>query len=120
MRINNHEHTDLQEYIGTYMADVTEKLAFKEVFLVQAVRNGYWIILDELNLAPSAILEALNRVLDDNQELYIPKIRQSTRRIPISCCLLHKIHQDFMVEGKHCRESSKTDSLSFTRPIFPN
>ena len=31
--------------------------------LVDAMRKGYWIILDELNLAPSDVLEALNRVL---------------------------------------------------------
>lgn len=48
LRINNHEHTDLQEYIGTYTADVTGKLVFKEGVLVQAMKNGYWIILDEL------------------------------------------------------------------------
>lgn len=37
------------------------------------MRQGHWIILDELNLAPSEVLEALNRVLDDNRELYIPE-----------------------------------------------
>lgn len=73
LRINNHEHTDLQEYIGTYAADVTGKLSFREGILVQAMRNGYWIILDELNLASTDILEALNRVLDDNRELFIPE-----------------------------------------------
>ena len=30
--------------------------------LVNAMRKGHWIILDELNLAPSDVLEALNRV----------------------------------------------------------
>jgi midasin len=55
------------------MADVSGKLVFQEVVLVKAIRNGSWIILDELNLAPSDILEALNRVLDDNRELYIPE-----------------------------------------------
>jgi len=29
-RVNNHEHTDIQEYIGTYVADDDGKLVFKE------------------------------------------------------------------------------------------
>jgi len=29
-RINNHEHTDVQEYIGCYTADETGKLVFRE------------------------------------------------------------------------------------------
>lgn len=61
IRINNHEHTDLQEYLGTYIADETGKLVFREGALVQAVRKGYWVVLDELNLAPTEVLEALNR-----------------------------------------------------------
>lgn len=28
---------------------------------MQAVRKGHWIVLDELNLAPTEVLEALNR-----------------------------------------------------------
>jgi midasin len=31
VRINNHEHTDLQEYIGSYLAEsITGQLVFKE------------------------------------------------------------------------------------------
>jgi midasin len=30
------------------------------------MKEGNWLLLDELNLARSEILEALNRVLDDN------------------------------------------------------
>ncbi|XP_076652583.1 midasin [Halictus rubicundus] len=86
VRINNHEHTDLQEYVGTYVADCTGKLVFKEGVLVDAMRKGYWIILDELNLAPSDVLEALNRVLDDNRELYIPETQQVV-----------KAHDNFML-----------------------
>jgi len=55
VRINNHQHTDLEEYIGTYCPDQKGKLVFKEGLLVEAMRNGYWLILDELNLAKSEI-----------------------------------------------------------------
>lgn len=30
VRINNHEHTDIQEYVGTYSADSAGNLVFKE------------------------------------------------------------------------------------------
>lgn len=82
VRINNHEHTDLQEYLGTYVADDTGKLAFKEGVLVEALRNGYWIVLDELNLAPTDVLEALNRLLDDNRELFIPETQETIHPHP--------------------------------------
>ncbi|CAB0035735.1 unnamed protein product [Trichogramma brassicae] len=79
VRINNHEHTDLQEYVGRYVADKSGKLIFQEGALVEAMRKGYWIILDELNLAPSDVLEALNRVLDDNRELFISETQQTVK-----------------------------------------
>lgn len=50
------------------------------------MRQGHWIILDELNLAPTDVLEALNRVLDDNRELFIPETQQVV-----------KAHENFML-----------------------
>lgn len=82
VRINNHEHTDLQEYLGSYITDSSGKLVFHEGALVKAIRSGQWIVLDELNLAPSDVLEALNRLLDDNRELYIPELREVVRAHP--------------------------------------
>ncbi|KAI2471676.1 midasin, partial [Annulohypoxylon bovei var. microspora] len=79
VRINNHEHTDLQEYLGTYISDADGKLRFQEGLLVQALRQGHWIVLDELNLAPTDVLEALNRLLDDNRELLIPETQEVVR-----------------------------------------
>ncbi|KAL7420043.1 AAA ATPase midasin [Cryptotrichosporon argae] len=77
VRINNHEHTDIQEYLGTYVTDPqTGALVFQEGLLVTAVRQGHWIVLDELNLAPTDVLEALNRLLDDNRELVIPETQE--------------------------------------------
>ncbi|CCH41350.1 Midasin [Wickerhamomyces ciferrii] len=82
VRINNHEHTDLQEYLGTYISDDTGRLSFKEGVLVEALRNGHWLVLDELNLAPTDVLEALNRLLDDNRELFIPETQEVVRPHP--------------------------------------
>ncbi|KAH9812034.1 hypothetical protein DFH28DRAFT_1177882 [Melampsora americana] len=83
VRINNHEHTDIQEYIGSYATDPeTGQLCFKEGALVRALRNGEWVVLDELNLAPSDVLEALNRLLDDNRELLIPETQEVVRPHP--------------------------------------
>ncbi|CAM1505364.1 Fc.00g110010.m01.CDS01 [Cosmosporella sp. VM-42] len=79
VRINNHEHTDLQEYLGTYISGPDGKLRFQEGILVQAMRQGHWIVLDELNLAPTDVLEALNRLLDDNRELLIPETQEVVR-----------------------------------------
>ena len=83
IRINNHEHTDIQEYLGSYVSDpLTGKLIFKDGLLVHALRKGDWIVLDELNLAPTDVLEALNRLLDDNRELVIPETQEIVRPHP--------------------------------------
>ncbi|KAI3364212.1 hypothetical protein L3Q82_010816 [Scortum barcoo] len=82
VRINNHEHTDIQEYIGCYSSDERGKLVFKEGVLIDAMRKGYWIILDELNLAPTDVLEALNRLLDDNRELFVAETQEVIKAHP--------------------------------------
>jgi midasin len=83
IRINNHEHTDIQEYLGSYVSDpATGKLVFRDGLLVRALRDGDWIVLDELNLAPTDVLEALNRLLDDNRELVITETQEVVRPHP--------------------------------------
>lgn len=54
----------------------------QEGALVQAARAGHWIILDELNLAPTEVLEALNRLLDDNRELVVAELQETIRPHP--------------------------------------
>lgn len=55
VRINNHEHTDLQEYLGTYVSDTQGNLVFQEGILVEALRNvraiSRWFITH--NIVPS-------------------------------------------------------------------
>ncbi|KAM1151438.1 hypothetical protein ACFX14_034127 [Malus domestica] len=55
--------------IGSYITDATGKLVF---------HDSYWIVLDELNLAPSDVLEALNRLRDDNRELFMPELQETS------------------------------------------
>lgn len=50
--------------------------------LIDAMRKGYWIVLDELNLAPTDVLEALNRLLDDNRELLITETQEVVKAHP--------------------------------------
>lgn len=69
----------MQEYLGQYITDERGKLRFVDGILVHAVRYGYWVVLDELNLAPSEVLEALNRLLDDNCELFISDTQETIR-----------------------------------------
>lgn len=77
IRINNHEHTDLAEYLGSYVSDTkTGKLVFKHGPLIEALKHGYWIILDELNLASSEVLEGINRLLDDNREIFLTETQE--------------------------------------------
>ncbi|ADM12117.1 Willebrand factor type A domain-containing AAA ATPase [Encephalitozoon intestinalis ATCC 50506] len=73
IRINNHEHTEASDYIGSFTC-TSRGVEFQEGVLVTAMRRGYWVILDELNLASSDVLEVLNRLLDDNKQIYIPEI----------------------------------------------
>ncbi|RNF03864.1 MDN1, midasin-like protein [Trypanosoma rangeli] len=82
VRINNHESTEIQEYVGHYVSDERGKLRFVDGILVDAVRNGYWVVLDELNLAPTDVLEALNRLLDDNRELFVADTQETIKPHP--------------------------------------
>jgi MoxR-like ATPase len=68
-------------YIG-YVTNSSGQLEFRDGLLVEALRKGHWIILDELNLAPSDVLEALNRLLDDNKELLIPETGELVKPAP--------------------------------------
>eukprot|EP00375_Theileria_parva_P000949 XP_763619.1 hypothetical protein [Theileria parva strain Muguga] len=85
VRINNYDNIDITEYIGQYHF-INGKLVFQYGLLVIAMKYGYWVILDELNLASSNVLECLNRILDDNKEIYISETNE-----------VIKCHENFML-----------------------
>ncbi|EPR78644.1 Midasin, partial [Spraguea lophii 42_110] len=109
IRINNHENTDSSDYIGRMIiknnndnndGENTNKhdrennnnnvlnTQFMPGPLFDALTNGHWLLLDELNLCSSEVLELLNSVLDDNKSLYVPFINKTI-----------KAHKDFRLFG---------------------
>ena len=42
--------------------------------LLKAIKNGDWVLLDELNLASQSVLEGLNSCLDHRANIYIPEL----------------------------------------------
>ncbi|KAM0680844.1 hypothetical protein GINT2_001118 [Glugoides intestinalis] len=76
IRINNHSQTESSDYLGSYVT-TGAGIQFKYGPIITAMQKGYWVILDELNLAPSDVLEVLNRLLDDNRELYVPETNET-------------------------------------------
>ena len=81
-RVNNHDATDVSDYVGAFRTAPDGSLAFVDGPLLTAVRSGSWILLDELNLAPSDVLEALNRLLDGNRELVVPDLGETVPAAP--------------------------------------
>jgi MoxR-like ATPase len=82
IRLNQHEHTEVSEYLGGYTIGTAGDLVFVEGPLVRAARHGHWVLLDELNLAPGDVLESINRLLDENRELIIPETGQVVQAHP--------------------------------------
>ena len=56
------------------------KQARRDGPLLRALRRGSWVLLDELNLAPQPVLEALNAVLDHRGTLYVPELGEAVAK----------------------------------------
>jgi midasin len=86
VRINLSEQTDLNELFGADLPcestqqDVKNK--FQQRFdwhdgpFLMALKQGYWIILDEINLASQSVLEGLNSCFDHRNEVYISELNK--------------------------------------------
>ncbi len=78
-RFNLSLQTDTSELIGGYvpaMDPATGKpkpgeYAWRDGTLITAMKNGDWVVLDEINLAEPSILERLNSLLDDDRAIVL-------------------------------------------------
>lgn len=66
-RINLSANTTTEQLFGSFVPQVLagqRVFAWQDGVLVRAVRQGKWLLLDEINLAPSEVLAALAPILD--------------------------------------------------------
>lgn len=70
VRLNLNGQTDTGELIGRYVPEGSG-WRFAEGLIPQAMRKGWWVILDEVNLAEPSVLERLNPCLERQPELVL-------------------------------------------------
>ena len=63
VRLNLNGQTDATELVGRYVP-AEGGWRFQEGLVPQAMRHGWWLVLDEVNLAEPAVLERINPVLE--------------------------------------------------------
>jgi hypothetical protein len=69
VRVNLSGHTDTGELVGRFVPSTKTGAnrpawEFAEGYIPRALREGWWVILDEVNLAEPQVLERLNPVLE--------------------------------------------------------
>ena len=69
LRVNLSGHTDTSELIGRYLPVAGGGWRWCDGTVVRALREGAWLILDEINLAEANTLERLNPLLEDRPSL---------------------------------------------------
>ena len=86
VRINLSEQTDISDLMGNDLPCTSESnndgsshatFRWCDGVLLQAIKRGDWVLLDELNLASQSVLEGLNSCLDHRASVYIPELGKS-------------------------------------------
>jgi midasin len=84
-RINLSDQTDLIDLFGSDLPvedGGPGQFAWRSAEFLRALQEGHWVLLDEMNLAPQAVLEGLNSVLDHRGTVYIPELGRSFKKHP--------------------------------------
>lgn len=84
-RINLSEHTDLMDLFGSDVpveGGQGGEFAWRDAPFLQAMQQGHWVLLDEMNLASQPVLEGLNACLDHRGEVYISELDHTFTRHP--------------------------------------
>lgn len=84
-RINLSDQTDLTDLFGSDLpaeGGQAGEFAWRDAAFLRAMQDGDWVLLDEMNLAPQAVLEGLNAVLDHRGTVFIPELGRSFEKHP--------------------------------------
>lgn len=86
LRFNLHAETRVSAMVGTHKP-ISDggvlSLRFHYGALVRGIREGYWIVLDEIDAATPGVLMVLQPVLEeDNRSLHIPETDETVRFHP--------------------------------------
>jgi MoxR-like ATPase len=91
IRINLSEHSEISDLLGTDLPAVdssdpsthsSPQFKWVDGVFLSALKNGDWVLLDELNLAPQSVLEGLNACFDHRGEVFLPEIGQTFKCPP--------------------------------------
>jgi MoxR-like ATPase len=90
VRINLSEQTDITDLMGSDLPVPDEgdgqasgaSFRWCDGALLRAIKNGHWVLLDELNLASQSVLEGLNSCLDHRASVYVPELGQTFKCPP--------------------------------------
>ena len=77
IRINLSDQTDMMDLLGANLPSPeggAGEFVWSDGPLLQAMKTGSWVLLDELNLAGQSILEGLNALLDHRGEIFVPEL----------------------------------------------
>lgn len=58
------------------------KFKWYDGVLLDSLKNGHWILLEELNLASQSVLEGLNAILDHRGTVFIPEMNMTFAKHP--------------------------------------
>lgn len=73
-RFNLTGETTVDEFVGKYVLakdGETNVTAWEDGILIQAMKNGWWLIVDEINVALPEILFVLHSLLDDEKAVMV-------------------------------------------------
>ena len=90
--------------MATLILNSESRLEWQDGILIEAIKNGYYLNLDELNLSETEVLERINSLLDDEQSIVVYE-HENERYIK------HDVYEELIEQylrnhDKKCREEA--------------